>query len=214
MVARTPEYLVSYGKTAILGRFLAGVPATYRRGDRVVVEGARGLSLGVVLSEGTERQARVLTALDGRLLRRVEQQDENDWQRCRMQAEHIYVASRQLAVNLSVPLEVLDVEMSLDGRRAILQYLAGTACDATEFLDRLAAQCGVQVWLENLAGPAPEPVQEQGGCGKPDCGRTAGGCSTCSTGGGCSSCGSGKVDMRDYFAHLRDKMDQRRTPLL
>jgi hypothetical protein len=216
MVARTPEYVVSYGKTGVLGRFLAVAPATYRRGQRVVVECDRGLSIGTVLCPATERLARVLAGQQGQLLRLVLLEDENAWQRCRSLAEQIFADSRQLAMVWQVPLEVLDVEMSLDGRRAILQYLAGTQCDATDLLDRLEARHGVQVWMENLANPASPDEEESAGCGQPDCGRSSGGCSTCaSDGGGCSSCGSAKVDMRDYFTHLRDKMDKRpRTPLL
>ena len=62
--------------------------------------------------------------------------------------------------------------------------------------------------LENLSLPKEE--HEHGGCDKPDCGReSGGGCSTCSTGGGCSTCGSGKTDLREYFGHLRTKMESR-----
>jgi cell fate regulator YaaT (PSP1 superfamily) len=216
MVARTPEYLVSYGKTGVLGRFLAAAPAVYRRGDRVVVQGGRGLSIGTVLCEATERHMRVLAAAqEGTLLRRVLAEDQQAERDGRRVAEQIFADCRRLAAEMRLPLEVLDVEMSLDGRRAILQYLAGAGCEATALLDQLAARHGVQVWMENLAAPKHEDVEEAGGCGKPDCGRSSGGCSTCGSGGGCSSCGSSKVDMRDYFAHLRDQMDRRsRTPLL
>jgi hypothetical protein len=68
--------------------------------------------------------------------------------------------------------------------------------------------------MHNLALPAQE---EHGGCGEPNCGRVnGGGCTDCATGGGCATgCGTGKADMKDYFAHLRAKMEQRNmTPLL
>src|SRR5262245_43673581 len=69
LVAPTPEYLVSHGKTGALGRFVAASPEPYRRGDRVVVRGERGLTVGVVLCETTERQARLLGGVSqGQLL--------------------------------------------------------------------------------------------------------------------------------------------------
>ena len=216
MVATAKEYLVSHGKTGVLARFLATSPELLKRGDRVVIQGDRGLSFGVVLCEATERQARLLgPAPVGRLLRRADASDEAAHQSMRQREQSLFGAARRLAVELDVPMEILDVESALDGRHVILQYLAVASCDPTILLERLAADQGVEVWLENLAAPAGEEEHEHGGCGKPDCGKTAGGCSTCGSGGGCSSCGSGKVDMRAYFAHLRDKMEKDpRTPLL
>jgi hypothetical protein len=211
MVAQTPAYLVSYGSTGVLGRFLAPEPAAYQRGDRVVVQCERGLTVGTVLCAAGERHTRILaTTSEGMLLRSLTAEDEEARRRGRIVAERIFSDSRQLAVALALPLQILDVEVSLDGRRAVLQYLAGGPCEATALLDTLSERHRLQVWMENLAAPAAA-AEEHHGCGKPDCGRGQGGCSSCGT-GGCSSCGSG-IDMRDYFAHLRDKME-RRTPLL
>jgi cell fate regulator YaaT (PSP1 superfamily) len=217
MVACIPEYLVSHGKTGVLGRFIPVVLATYGRGERVVIQSDRGLSIGTVLCEATERQARILvSAANGKLLRRVQPEDEAAQKDCCALAERLYADSRELAMELHLAVEILDVELSLDGSRAILQCLAAANCDPTALLDQLAARHGIQVWLENLTGAKSDEEEEHAGCGKPDCGRTeGGGCSTCGTGGSCTSCGSGKVDMKDYFAHLRDKMDGKpRTPLL
>jgi cell fate regulator YaaT (PSP1 superfamily) len=220
MVAFALEYLVSHGKTGALGRFVPVAPVSYQRGDRVLVQSDRGLSIGTVLCPATDRQTRLLGAAEaGKLLRRVLPEDERVQERCRQVAEQIFAGARRLAMAMALPLEILDIEMSLDGRRAILQYLAAADCDPTALLDQLTRDHDVQVWLENLAAPPGEEAEEHGGCGKPDCGRKSGGegegCSTCSSGGGCSSCGSGKVDMKDYFSHLRDKMENRsRKPLL
>jgi hypothetical protein len=215
MVAKTPEYLVSHGKTAALGRFLATALDAYCRGERVVVQGERGVTVGVVLCETTERQARVLGPGGiGLLLRRFGPDDEAARPALLRREQELFDAARQLAAALDLPTEILDCELSLDGRRVILQYLASAGCDPAPLADRLSAGHGVEVWLENLAAPVAE--EHAGGCGEPGCGRAngGGGCDTCGS-GGCSSCGSGKVDMRDYFAHLREKMDKdRRTPLL
>jgi cell fate regulator YaaT (PSP1 superfamily) len=215
MVAKSQEYLVSHGKTGVLGRFLAASPELLQRGDRVVIQGDRGLTLGVVLCAATERQERLLAAAPvGRLLRLADEIDEAARQSSQQREQHLFEAARRLALVLDVPMEILDVELALDGSHLILQYLPVAGCDPTVLVDRLAAEQGVEVWLESLAAPVAEEAHDHGGCGKPDCGKSEGGCSSCGT-GGCSSCGSGKVDMAAYFAHLRTKMDaERRTPLL
>src|ERR1700722_18583958 len=77
VVAKTPEYLVNHGKTGVLGRFLAPSLTPLARGDRVVVEGERGLALGVVLCEAGERHARLLGAATlGMLLRLANSEDD------------------------------------------------------------------------------------------------------------------------------------------
>ena len=212
MVANPREYLVSYGKTGVLGRFLSASEESLRRGDEVVLQSDRGLTLGTVLCEANEQKARILAVEpSGQLLRRIGREDRHAQRCCREQEQRLFDEARRLAAEMHQALEILDAELSLDGRRLLLQCLVSPACDPTDVLDRLAVAHGIQVWLENLA--LPKVAEAHGGCGKPDCGRSEGGCSSCGS-GGCSSCGNGPVDLKPYFAHLREKMDQRRTPLL
>jgi hypothetical protein len=135
------------------------------------------------------------------------------------QAEALFAAVRAQAERLALPLQILDVEVLLDRRHALVQFIGDADADVSKLAEALEVHAELQVRFENLAGPSPNHAEEHshGGCDKPDCGRVngAGGCSTCSTGGGCSSCGSGQPDLRAYFAHLRGKMEaSHRTPLL
>ena len=216
MLVKTPEYLVSHGKTGVLGRFLSSINELYVRGDRVVLKGDRGLSLGVVLCQATDRHARFLLGAGlGHVLHRVGPDDEATHAANQDREKLIFESSRAKATHMRLPLEILDCELSLDGRCVILQYLLAENCELGPLVNGLATQFDVEVWLENLAMPVE--VEQHGGCGEPNCGRVngSGGCTTCSSGGGCSSCGSGKVDMRAYFAHLREQMEATgRQPLL
>jgi cell fate regulator YaaT (PSP1 superfamily) len=215
MVADTTEYLVSHGKTGAFGRFLAPPRERFARGDRVVLQSQRGLTLGVVLCKVTQQQTHILAHTDpGQLLRRAGPEDDIARREMLRREQQLFDASRALAMELDLPIDILDTELSLDGRRVIVQYLLAGTNDITSLVGRLATQFNVEVWLENLAVALPE--EHHGGCGEPDCGRVDGGsgCTTCSTGGGCSTCGSKKTDLRDYFSHLRDKMAERRTPLV
>ncbi|MCI0376711.1 MAG: hypothetical protein L0215_03820 [Gemmataceae bacterium] len=212
----TPEfYVVSHGKSGALGNFAVAEKLAPARGQRVVIQSKRGLELGAVLCPASVRQSRLLGAQSsGTILRLVESEDEAALTRLQALGHQIFDAGRRLAREQSLPLEILDVDMLLDGQ-ALLQYVGGESDQIDAFADALEQSFALKIRLENLALPAPH--EEHGGCGKPDCGRTegGGGCSTCGSGGGCSSCGSGHVDLRPYFAHLRTKMEeQRRVPLV
>jgi cell fate regulator YaaT (PSP1 superfamily) len=207
------QFVVSFGKGGALGVFNAPAPLVLRRGDRVVIQTPRGVEVGSVLCAATIRQARLLGAVtSGAMLRPLAAGDAARLPALDALARRLYEAARRHAQADRLDLEILDVEVLLEGRQAIVQYL-GDATNLDTLATALERELALEVRLENLAEPA-SPAEEHGGCDKPDCGRGAGGCSTCSTGGGCSSCGSHKVDMRDYFAHLRDKMENnQRRPL-
>jgi hypothetical protein len=215
------EYLVNHGKSGAFGRFAPVERLTCQRGEAVVIRSPRGLELGVVLCAATPRHARFLgQAVEGELLRRATPEDRATAARMGTLGQRLFEDGRRLAAELGLAFEVLDVEVFLDGRQAIVQHLSPEHCDPTPVVQALAHGHNLTILLENLAtpvdaGPAPEE-ETHGGCGEPGCGRASGsGCTSCGTGGGCSSCGSGKVDMGAYFAHLRSKMEERqRVPLL
>ncbi len=216
MVARaSEEYLVAHGSAGEFGRFQTPAPLGCRRGDRVVVESRRGLELGVVLCAATPRQARLLHETPvGRLLRAATADDEEAARRMRDRARLVFEDGRRLAAELRLPLEILDVEVALDGHQATIQFLGSFDCDLNPLASALAGRHNLFVLLHNLALPAPP--EEPAGCGEPNCGQASGGgCTNCGTGGGCATgCGAGAPDMTAYFAHLRDRMEKRNlTPL-
>lgn len=210
------DYLINYGKSGHVGRFVAPQPLTVSRGQRVVIESDRGLEVGVVLCPAGASSERLLPqTFVGRVARRLHDADEAVLEQVRGREEQFFGDSRQLAQTLGLSIEILDVEILLDGQIAIVQYLLAGDADLDDFAKRLEQRHQVTVRLENLA-VSSEPEAETGGCGKPDCGRAegGGGCTSCG-GGGCGTCGSHKVDLRPYFAHLRSQMEQaHRTPLV
>ncbi len=178
------QYLVSYGKSGAVGVFLATGPLPLRRGTPVILQTPRGTERGTVLGPATLRQARLLGATaSGTLLRRATAEDETRYAELARQADVIFETSRAQARQDGLAIELLDVEVLLDGRQAILQYVGtDTALDA--FAQALERHFPYAIRLEDLAAA---PAEDHAGCGKPDCGRDAGGCTSCSTGGGCSS---------------------------
>lgn len=210
-----PEYLLSYGKLGDFGRFYSVRPLTCRRGDRAVVLSHRGVELATVLCEVTPGHARHLpNTTVGQLLRLATPQDEATADQLRARGQCIFEDARSRIAELALPLEVIDVEVLLDGQTAYLHHIRWAECDVRPFVSALSTRHELQIGLEDL-GRLGHPEPEGHGCGRPDCGRTeGGGCSTCGS-GGCGTCGSATPEaMRAYFAERREKMSAGRTPLL
>lgn len=194
------EYLVGYGQTGELGRFRGA--AGLRRGQRVVLQTPRGTELGEVLRPVSPRLGGLLgDQPPGELLRAATSDDDEQSLHLRSLAELLV----QQAAASAPAAAVLDCEVLLDRRHALL-YVAGTDATARrEILSALRRGSAMEVVILDL-GAAPE---EEHGCGS--CG-SGGGCST----GACGTCGTTDAgEVREYFASLRDQMEQaRRVTLL
>ncbi|MBM3994229.1 MAG: hypothetical protein FJ303_08765 [Planctomycetes bacterium] len=209
------QFVVAFGKCGALGVFASDEPLRLRRNDKVAVQTSRGLEVGTVLCRASIRQARLLgVSSSGILVRVLGDADRAHIAELSVRAQAIFTCSRDRANNLGLAIELLDVDVLLDGQHAIVQFV-GDPANTEQLAHELEARFTVSIRFENLAGPRTDEHDGHGGCGKPDCGRTdgGGGCSTCET-GGCSSCGVSQPDLRDYFSHLRAKMEEsNRIPL-
>jgi cell fate regulator YaaT (PSP1 superfamily) len=214
------EYLVSFGLTGEFGRFRATSPLALCRGERVVVRGPRGVETACVLREAAPGHAHFLPNTSvGQLLRRLTPADEQTERRLRDKGQQLFERGRQLAVELELPLELLDVEVLLDGEHALLHHLRWADADVRPFVSTLSREFALHIVLVDLTRPQEAAIHEESGephdCGRPNCGRGADGdCGTCGS-GGCNTCGSAEPpDMQLYFAQLREQMERRRTALL
>jgi hypothetical protein len=213
------EYLVSYGSAGDFSRFRAVASCAYQRGDRVVVRSHQGLELGVVMCPATPEHARYLSDRGvGELLRWATPEDEEIVQQARALEDRLFEEARRLAADLALPMEILDVEVLFDGRQAIIHHLRRADCDYRPLVSMLSRKYNLLLVMQNLALPM-ELGEEDLGCGRPDCGKGSGGCSTCGSAGGCStgSCSSGvkQEEITAYLAGFHEKMEARgRTPLL
>jgi cell fate regulator YaaT (PSP1 superfamily) len=206
-------YLVNYGPAGELGVFHTDTPFDCRRGDRVVIRRTSGLEVGVVVCPATERHERLLDGAElGSLVRRATPADEDIVAGAAQRAQQIFEAGRRLADELHLPLEILDVAVPLDGHQVTLYFVRWGECDERPLVAALSKKYEALVALRDLALPAGASA-----CGKADCGKGAGGCTTCGTGGCATGCGSkAKVrEVSEYFQGLRQKMEGRfRAPLL
>jgi hypothetical protein len=199
------EYLLGYGVAGDFGRFRPVRPLTLGRGDRAVVRSHRGLELAEVLCPARPGHARFLpNTTVGSLLRPAAPEDEATALRMRERGQRLFEDGRLLAAELGLPLAILDAEVLLDGEHGVVHHLS---------------RHDLRLILHNLhTAGATASDEEEHGCGREGCGRSAGGgCDTCGT-GGCGTCGTGvSADLQAHFLELRRQMHERdalRNPLL
>jgi hypothetical protein len=202
------EYILSYGALGDFGRFRAVRPLDCRRGDRAVIRSPRGLEIGEVLQSATPRHARFLpNTTVGQLLRIATHDDDAAEAAQRRRGCEMLQRGAVLIGELDLPLELLDVEMLLDGEHAVVHHLHWAECDVRPFVSSLSREFSSHIRLQDLTRPIVS-VEESHGCGR--CG-SEGGCGSCGS-GGCGTC-SGSSEIKEYFAGLREQME-RRMPLL
>jgi cell fate regulator YaaT (PSP1 superfamily) len=201
-------YLVNHSLAGELGVFEAPASLACRRGDRVVIRKVGGLEIGVVKCPATERHQRMLDGPEvGELLRIATAEDEAIVSGTSLRAQKIFDDGRRLVEQLALPLDLLDVEVSLDAQQVTIYFVRWAECDERPLVAALSKKYEALVALRDLALPAGSS-----GCGKTNCGSGSGGCTSCGTGGGCATgCGTkGKArEVTEYFKGLRQKMDNR-----
>ena len=194
------EYILSFGALGEFGRFRSLDETQIHRGDRVVARTPRGLELAEVLCPATSRHESLLEGEPlGELLRLA---DADDFQRSRLASERSeQIFEKALTLTASLDWILVDVEVLLDLKQAILHFVQGSECDLLPITRELGHLFDCQVTLQDLTAPS----ETSSGCGS--CGSGAG------CGSGCGSCGSG--ELQEHFAQLREQMNlHNRTPLL
>lgn len=184
-----PEYLLSYGNAGDFGRFRCAEPLACERGNRVVVRSPRGQELGIILRPANAGHGRLLAdQFVGQILRLATEGDLELAERMQQRSQRLFEDARRFASELDLPMEILDVEILLDGRQAVIHYLRWADCDPRPLMDPLSQRYHLLITLHDLAMPAAEQTEEHGeetGCGAGGCG--AGGCGSCSA-GHCATC--------------------------
>jgi hypothetical protein len=201
------EYLIHHGCAGHLGRFRSAGASSFGRGDAVVVRSRRGLELGQVLCPSSSDGAVLPDPFVGELLRSANCDDFADAGRRRKSGLLLFDEATRDAGHRGLPLAVIDIEILLDGRQAILHAVRFGPCNEAPFLADLGDRHDLIVRLYDVSS---EPVAEDehgcGSCGEGGCGN--GGCGDC--GNGCGSCSaSGAAELTAYFSELREQMEQR-----
>jgi len=172
--------LVRYGTLGWVGLFgtVDGVDCRHR--DRVVVRTHRGLELGEVLCDSSDRTLQVGDSQPtGELLRLAgnEELSAHSDRTAHLVTPVIHAAQKRLTEN-GINLTIVDAELLFDDESAVLYFLGESRPDAGPLVTDVAREHGLErIELTSLIEPP------RGGCGSGGCGD--GGCGT--GGGGCGS---------------------------
>lgn len=166
------QYIVRFGAMRLLGVFSSSREGNhFSRGDRVIVRTERGLEIGEILLEASER---VLSYLidppQGQILRRMTVDDEREATRIRRQATEEIKTCERIVSELGLQMELVDVEHVFGGERIIVYYLADGRVDFRELVKRLAAEFHTRIEMRQI-GVRDEAklLADYGDCGQPVC---------------------------------------------
>lgn len=167
--------LVRYGTIPEVAEFDGGDVREIERGQLVVIDTHRGLQLGEVLDviqPSTEpRPAHLGPEVDPIMLRpivRVATQKDRRLAADRLrQINDEFDAWRKRIREWTLDLELIDVEMTLDGEKTILYVLNDRGPDNTRLaLQAVAAGFGIiEVQPVSIDGVVPQGTSSGGGCG-------------------------------------------------
>ncbi|MDO4549915.1 MAG: regulatory iron-sulfur-containing complex subunit RicT [Planctomycetia bacterium] len=166
------EYLVRYGTMRFQGIFAWNHTDKIMRGEYVILRTDRGLEIGEVLSEVTEKIQSFLPQdiPHGILMRRMTHDDANEYSRIHQhEAEEFQICLRCIAEQ-KLPMYLVDVEHLFGGERIIVYYLADGRIDFRELVKILAGEFQIRIEMRQI-GVRDEAklLADFGDCGKECC---------------------------------------------
>lgn len=143
----------------------------YARNSRVIARTARGLEVGDVLCEATDR---VLAQMDsppgGSIVRQMTATDINELSHIASKSENDCQTCLNMIRELELPMDLVDIERIFGGERLVIYYLSEDRIDFRELVKRLAAEFQTRVEMRQI-GVRDEAklLADYGDCGKPLC---------------------------------------------
>ncbi len=166
-----PKYVVRYGAMRQLGVMNVRDEAPYSRGTQVVARTERGLETGIVLCEATPEAVKQLTNPgSGQVLRPMTPSDTVEQTRILAQQRAEYESCQRHIEQLTLPMQMVDIEHIFGGERIVIYYLAENRVDFRELVRLLAAEFQTRIEMRQI-GVRDEAklLADYGDCGKPVC---------------------------------------------
>ncbi|KAG5490880.1 hypothetical protein JKF63_01002 [Porcisia hertigi] len=123
------------------------------KGQYVVVQGDRGIDVGVVIRINTGKQKTYVerTGPIGNVLRYATQHEVDYWATDLKEAEATAAAFCQTkAHSHGLPMEIVYAEYQFDKKKLTFYYESGTRIDFVQLLKELYREYGCRIWMEKL----------------------------------------------------------------
>jgi cell fate regulator YaaT (PSP1 superfamily) len=165
------RYIVRHGVMRLLGDFEPRPDAAYRHSDDVIIETERGLEIGQILCEATQRAVEhIEEPTRGVILRGVTDQDREDLLASQAREDHAFHRCSDFIRQRSMQMELVDVEQLFGGDRLIFYFLAEKRVDFRDLVKDLAREYRTRIEMRQI-GVRDEAklLADYGDCGKPVC---------------------------------------------
>lgn len=143
----------------------------YARNTLVIARTNRGLEVGEVLCEATER---VLSQMEstpgGSIVRKLTATDENELAHLAAKKDRDCEICWQVIQELQLPMDLVDVERVYGGERMVIYYLSEDRVDFRELVKRLASEFQTRIEMRQIGiRDEAKLLADYGDCGKPVC---------------------------------------------
>jgi cell fate regulator YaaT (PSP1 superfamily) len=165
------KFLVRYGSVPEVARFVCPGAEQPERGEQVVVRTHRGLQLGQVLNPIPQSSPEQEDEdSDFEIVRRATPEDETIARESQTRCEGEFYEWCRRILLWNLPLELIDLERTLDGDKLILYVLTERGPATTNLALQAAAEGLGLIEVQPVSATGLEPVEKGGGCGSGDCG--------------------------------------------
>jgi cell fate regulator YaaT (PSP1 superfamily) len=161
-------YLVRYGSVPEVARCACSSDLRVERGDRVVVRTHRGLQLGTILE--ADRRGSIAQESDFAVVRLASEDDEAAARRLQERCEAEFYDWCRRILLWKLPLELIDLERTLDAEKLILYVLTERGPAATSLALHAAAEGLGLVEVQPVTATGGLATSPSGGCGTGHCG--------------------------------------------
>jgi cell fate regulator YaaT (PSP1 superfamily) len=168
------KYVVRHGAMRHLGEFEPTPPAQYARNARVVVRSPRGLEVGEVLCEATERTHQLLSEpTQGQILRPLTPDDAREWERLQELRKKEYEVCRRFIEQRRLQMDLIEAEHLLGGDRIVFYFVVRPPekrVDFREIVRDLAREFQTRIEMRQVGiRDEAKLLADYGDCGKPVC---------------------------------------------
>ncbi len=154
-----------------LGVFSTRQGENYARGMQVIARTQRGLEAGEVLCEATDHVVASMTEpKNGQILREQNEEDVRELRRLFEQEQREHEACTARVAELSLQMQLVDVERLYGGERVVVYYLSEDRVDFRQLVKILAKEFQTRIEMRQI-GVRDEAklLADYGDCGKPVC---------------------------------------------
>ncbi|OHB78444.1 MAG: signal peptidase [Planctomycetes bacterium RBG_16_64_12] len=166
-----PKYIARHGAMRILGVFDSPESDVYQRGVNVILRTDRGLEAGEVLCEaGSEAVEKLRDPSKGQILRAMTPEDSHELRRMHDQEKNEFQVCLECIAKLGLQMQLVDVEHIFGGERIVVYYLADGRVDFRELVRMLAGEFQTRIEMRQIGVRDEAKLKaDYGDCGNPVC---------------------------------------------